>query len=325
MALTNQQFDEIMRDYNARQLANGREQDRRREEIYSRLPEYMDLDEMMSSYARSVISTGLSGGAVDMQANRNYLKELSEKKTAILTEAGFPADYLAPIYTCAACKDTGFIEGKKCECFKRAEVQLVYKQSNIAPVLSDENFDHFDINVFEDSDAREPGTLSAKELAQKAFDSAKDFVKYFDEKFDNILYLGNTGCGKTFLSNCIAKELLDTGHSVIYLSASEFFKLCEEATFHHDEEAAAYHRELLDCQLLIIDDLGTEVSNSYTTSKFFECINERMVQRRPTIISTNLSLQQLANTYSERTASRILSSYQIIKLKSKDIRMKKFT
>ena len=324
MALTNQQYDEIMRDYNARQLANGRESDRRRDEIYSKLPEYMEVDEMMTSHARNVIQTGLAGGSVNMEANRSYLQELSAKKTAILTAAGYPANYLAPIYTCPACKDTGFIDSQKCECFKKAEVQLVYKQSNIAPILDTENFNHFDINVFEDPDDLPAGSPSSKELAQKALDSAKDFVKYFDERFDNILYLGNTGCGKTFLSNCIAKELLDTAHSVIDLSASEFFSLCEKETFSHDGEAAEYHSALLDCQLLIIDDLGTEFSNSYTSSKFFACINERMVQRRSTIISTNLSMQQLVDTYSERTTSRIFSTYQIIKMMSKDIRMKKF-
>lgn len=326
MALTNQQFDDIMRGYNFRQLENRKEHERRKDQIYAEVPAYKDLDEQMSSYARQMIIDSMSSGSGDFSSGKAYIAQLSEKKTQALIDAGYPADYLAPIYTCKDCKDTGFVEegAKKCHCFLKEEIATIYKQSNIQQLLADENFSTFRFDVFEDAPDRNPEHPSALDLAKKAHEYSKNFVKYFDERFDNILFMGNTGCGKTFLTNCIAKELLDSTHSVIYLTAYDFFATCEKETFAHDEEASQYNSTLLDCDLLIIDDLGTEFTNSFTASRLFSYINERIVRRKSTIISTNLNLPQLVETYSERVTSRLFSNYEILKLSSKDIRMRKF-
>ena len=136
---------------------------------------------------------------------------------------------------------------------------------------------------------------------------------------------GNTGVGKTFLSNCVAKDLLDSGHSVIYFTAFQLFDILSKGVFEKDSDAIAAHQNIFDCDLLIIDDLGTELSNSFTTSQLFLCVNERILRHRSTIISTNLNLAQVADIYSERTLSRISDSYTIIKLFGDDIRIKKHT
>ena len=127
----------------------------------------------------------------------------------------------------------------------------------------------------------------------------------------------------TFLSNCIAKELLDAGYSVIYFTAFQLFDILSKGVFEKDADAIAAHQNIFDCDLLIIDDLGTELSNSFTTSQLFLCVNERILRQKSTIISTNLNLEQIAEIYSERTLSRISSNYSFIKLFGDDIRIKK--
>jgi len=147
--------------------------------------------------------------------------------------------------------------------------------------------------------------------------------------FEEVTYLllfGDTGVGKTFLSNCVAKELLDTGHSVIYFSAHHLFELLAQKTFTREPQAAKSYRNIFDCDLLIIDDLGTELTNTFTTSQFFVCLNERIRKQKSTLISTNLELFDIASIYSERIFSRISNSFIILHLFGNDIRLcKKLT
>lgn len=160
---------------------------------------------------------------------------------------------------------------------------------------------------------------------QNAVKECRKFINEFDSVFSNLFFYGDTGVGKTFLSNCIAKELLDTGHSVIYFTAFQIFDVFEQNTFHKSttENIIAAHQNIFDCDLLIIDDLGTEMPNSFTVSQLFLCLNERILRRKSTIISTNLTLNKVAEIYSERTFSRISSSYVILKLFGDDIRIQK--
>ena len=158
---------------------------------------------------------------------------------------------------------------------------------------------------------------------KKAVADCKSFIEHFDTSFENLFFYGATGVGKTFLSNCVAKELLDKGHSVIYFTAFQLFDIFEKDTFQKDAAASAAGQNIFDCDLLIIDDLGTELANSFTASRLFLCLNERMLRQKSTLISTNLSIDQLADVYSERICSRIFSSYTMIKLFGDDIRLKK--
>ena len=149
------------------------------------------------------------------------------------------------------------------------------------------------------------------------------FIRQFDKEFHNLFLYGDTGTGKTFLSNCIAKELLDTGHSVIYFTAFQLFDILEKNKFQKDSKAEASMQHMFDCDLLIVDDLGTELANTFTVSQLFLCLNERILRKKATIISTNLGIDQLSTIYSERIFSRIVSSYTMIKLFGDDIRLQK--
>ena len=137
------------------------------------------------------------------------------------------------------------------------------------------------------------------------------------------MFYGNTGTGKTFLTNCVAKELLDRGNSVIYFSAFSLFDILAKNTFGKHPEIAGDYHNIFNCDLLIIDDLGTESPNSFTVSQLFQCLNERILRKKSTIISTNLSLKEIADIYSERISSRITSSFTLLKLYGEDIRILK--
>ncbi len=325
MALSNEQYDALMRQYNHKQARNNQIVSYRTDEVYSAIPALSQLDEEVSKVSISSITAIFEGQDIAEAAanSKRKLAALKEKRAAMLEAAGFPADYLEPPYDCPDCKDTGFINGKRCHCFKQAAINIVYKQSNISTILSKENFDRFNLNVYDDNYFEGNSDVSARATAQIALERAQNFVQNFKTNGGNLLLLGQTGCGKTFLSNCIAKALLDQGVSVIYFTAFELFKVFEEQTFKKNSSVEELNNQIFDCDLLIIDDLGTEFQNSFTTARLFQCLNERLLQNKSTIISTNLSFEDMRDTYSERITSRVFSYYEAIKLIGEDIRIKK--
>lgn len=325
MALSNEQYDALMREYNHKQARNNQIVSYRTKELYSAVPVLSQLDEEVSNISVSSITAIFNGKdiATASAESKEKLEGLRKRRVELIKSAGFPEDYLEPPYDCPDCKDTGYINGKRCHCFTQAAINIVYKQSNISNILSKENFDYFDLNVY-DEDYYDPSSnLSARANAKIALERCQNFVQNFREKGGNLLLLGRTGCGKTFLSNCVAKALLDKGISVIYFTASELFRVFEEQTFKKNANMADIHDHIFDCDLLIIDDLGTEFQNSFTTARLFQCLNERLLRNKSTIISTNLSLEELRDTYSERITSRVFSNYEAIKLIGNDIRIKK--
>ncbi len=202
-------------------------------------------------------------------------------------------------------------------------IDTVYAQSNIRGVLARENFDTFSYDYYSDEDISTTTGLSSLTTAQNAVRECRNFIKDFDSRHGNLLIYGKTGVGKTFLSNCVAKELLEKGRSVIYFTAFQLFDILSRGVFDKDADAIAAHQNIFDCDLLVIDDLGTELSNAFTTSQLFLCVNERLLRSKSTIISTNLSVGMLRDTYSDRVTSRIMSHYATIPLYGGDIRMKK--
>lgn len=322
MPLTNTQYDALMRMYQARQIKNQHQASKRQQEIYEAQPALLALDHSIASISLQHARMLLNGDETALSSLKKELDGLIQTKQELLKEAGYSPDAFEPDYECPDCKDTGYINGQKCHCFLQAAIDLVYTQSNIKAILETENFDHFTLDYYsEKSDA--PGVPAPREYAKHAYQESLSFIETFDTEFRNLLFYGNTGVGKTFLTHCIAKALLDTGHSVIYFTAFELFHLFEEATFRDRDNAEENYQNLFSCDLLIIDDLGTELANSFTVSQLFLCLNERILRKKSTIISTNLGLSALADTYTERTFSRIMSCYTTRKLTGDDIRITK--
>lgn len=316
MSLTNAQYDQILHQYEMKQLHNRREAERKLAYVYDHIPGYRDLDDSVAALSVAQGKKLLSGDEDAMEDLRDILAELSGRKAQLLEDAGLPADYLEPVYECPDCKDTGYIDGQKCHCFKQAMITLLYEQSNIQEMLRTENFHSLSYEYYEGED------LSRFKNAVK---TCQNFIKNFNSDYHNLFFYGTVGTGKSFLSGCVAKELIESGHSVIYFSATGLFDLLSKNSFDYknrDELRDAY-ADLYQCDLLIIDDLGTELTNQFVTSQLFALLNERHMGKKATIISTNLSLEELRNRYSDRIFSRITSNYEICKLSGQDIRMYK--
>lgn len=327
MALKNDQYNQILREYDSRKLQNKHALDLRREEAYQLIPELKELED-------KIISLSAGSGRLALFGDDNALTDLREKTAALkarqidlLLEHGLPEDYLELQYHCSKCKDTGYISNEKCSCFKQAISDLLYSGSNIKSILAKENFSKFSFHYYSDDFTDESIGMSPLTNMQKVVANCKNFIRHFNKNHDNLLLLGNTGVGKTFLANCIAKELLDRGYTVIYLTAFRLFDILEKNKFAKDEDraydAANQFEYILDCDLLIIDDLGTELNNSFTNSQLYLIINERLLRQKSTVISTNLSLTNINTNYGERIFSRIASNYSVHRIIGEDIRLRK--
>ena len=323
MPLSNSQYDEIFRKYDEKQLASQHQLERRTKDVYARIPALKEIDDAIATCSVEQARRLLDGDEVALVTLREKLSDYRRQKEQLLQEHGLTSDYLKPVYHCPDCKDTGYVNGRRCHCFEQAAINLVYTQSNLKEILERENFSTFSFDYYSADDINPVTGRSSLETAKGAVAKCHDFIDHFDSTFFNLYLYGDTGIGKTFLSNCIAKELLDRGHSVIYFTAFQLFDRLSKGVFTRDEEALLSHRNIFDCDLLIIDDLGTELSNSFTTSQLFLCINERILRQKSTIISTNLGMNQLADIYSERVLSRISSNYTLLKLFGADIRILK--
>ena len=325
MALSNSQYDAIMREYGRQQIENHHKLEERRKEIYARLPVVRQLEAEIAERSVACAKKLLEGDKSVLDRLKEDLRDLREQKALIIRAAGYPDDYLELHYRCPDCRDTGLIDGRKCHCFLQAQMKLLHAQSNLEDVLERENFNALSYEYYDDTEILPQLGITNAAYMRRVVAGCREFVRDFDKKHDNLLFTGSTGVGKTFLTNCIARELMDDFHSVIYLTASDLFDVFSRNKFDYDnaEDMKDMYRFILDCDLLIIDDLGTELNNSFTSSQLFYCINERMNMSRSTIISTNLTLARLRDSYTDRVTSRIMSGYRIIPLYGGDIRLLK--
>lgn len=324
MALSNSQYDEIFRTYDERQLHNQHVIERRTKEAYAQIPGLKEIDDAIASCSVAQARKLLDGDSDALEELKQQLDAYRSKKAALLKEHGLSSNHFKPSYTCPDCKDTGYINGERCHCFKQAALQMIYTQSNLKKeILEKENFNTLSFDYYSTKEISPTTDMSSLAAMETAVAESHAFIDHFDDDFRNLCFCGSTGVGKTFLSNCIAKELLDRGYSVIYFTAFQLFDILSKDTFGRGEGTQNAHENIFDCDLLIIDDLGTELSNSFTASQLFLCINERILRRKSTIISTNLGPAQLKTIYTERVFSRITNSYTMLNLFGTDIRMQK--
>lgn len=323
MGLNNTQYDAIMRCYSKRQADNHRRMEQHRQIAYEKIPQLTQIDHQVTAASIAHAHALLEDSETSLSSLKEQLKEYSRQRARLLEASGFPADYLEMTYTCPDCQDTGYVDGKKCHCFRQQAIDLFYTQSGMKEILEVENFQHFSYEFYPE-DLIHPATgKSARELMRSTVSSCLRFIDEFDQNFSNLFFYGGTGLGKTFLSHCIAKELIERSHSVIYYSAFELFDMAAQNSFGRVAPEENMKDYVLDCDLLIIDDLGTELTNSFVSSQLFLIINERISRKKSTIISTNLSLSAFAETYSERVFSRITSNFQLFLLFGNDIRVQK--
>lgn len=319
MGLSNRQFDSIMEKYDNIRLENNREQMRRADEVREKIPGYFELEEELRSLRMERTGARLDQDTALLAGLKTREALLIDKRKALLQDGGYPSDYLDPIYQCPKCSDTGFLpeSRSKCSCFIAAQTRLLFEQSGIFDLIRIQNFDTLSFDYFNEEES-----LSYT----NAINNAKNFIRNFNSDYQNLVFYGNVGTGKTFLSCCIAKELMETGFSVTYKSADKLFKDLVDLRFGDDKnEYFSFIEDMNQCDLLIIDDLGTEAITERVKADLFTCLNNRDLLRKSTLISTNLTLDELNRRYSERIFSRVSSHFTFCKFEGRDIRMlKKF-
>ncbi|MBE7022318.1 MAG: AAA family ATPase [Ruminococcaceae bacterium] len=320
-ALVENEYEEIRR-HNEEDLAG------RRAAVYRAVPEIEQIDSEIQSAGLSIVALAVSGPAnLDERIRelRDRQKMLLASRRTLLLENGFAEDELSMRYMCEHCQDTGVRVDKACECYQRRLVMKAFEKSNLSQQLRNQSFKTFDYSMYSKEPDPQTG-LSPYENIQYIVKTCQDFILSFDRTDKNLLFWGEPGLGKTFLSTCVAKELIKKGYSVIYETTYQIVSLLEDYKFKRSADLSELKMQtdrLYDSDLLILDDLGAEFSTAYTNAALFDILNSRLIANKKTIINTNLNMQELTERYSDRVISRILGSYQALQFIGEDIRLKK--
>jgi DNA replication protein DnaC len=322
----------IRDEYDQKRHRAFNEAQKRKDEIYKSFPILEDIDRKIALAGIELSKTVLlkpENFEEEITKIRNKIEGYMEEKKITLKEKNLSDETFKPDFECKICNDTGYLGGieftnsmEKCKCYKQKIIENLYDMSNIKYRLKKENFNLFDISIFSDEKFKEE-KISPRQNMKNILEACGNFCLNFGAESPSLLFHGSTGVGKTFMCNCIASELIERGKTVIYQTASNLIEVIEEHKFKKTEEAGISkenYNYLFECDLLIIDDLGTELNNSFTNSELFNIINARMISDKKTIISTNLPLADLAQTYSDRIISRIFNEFAIFKFYGKDLR-----
>ena len=304
-----------------RREENAALRDRREAEAVSRVPALRETAAALRSLLGEVVALTAAGGggAGALAAVEEKSLELCARRMEALTEAGFPPDYLDEIYTCPRCHDTGFLSGgAPCGCLLALYEEERTRALSDALKLGEESFADFSLDYY---------TGEARECMELTLQTARAYAVGFGPDSPNLLFQGGTGLGKTFLSGCVAGVVSKRGFSVAYETAQGAFAAFEEQKFSRDSEnyalATEKVRRILDCDLLILDDLGTELTTAFTQSALYNIVNTRLAAGKKTIISTNLSDGELAGRYLPQTVSRLSGEYETLLFQGRDIRVLK--
>lgn len=314
---------EILKDYEKKRNEAEKSKENRLQEIYDKVPEIQEIDEKLQKIGIE-ISRALIRGVDDPEdIIKNFRQELDllrQKRAILLTENNIPLQYLDDSFFCTSCSDTGFLPGgQKCKCFKQQLIVRAYNMSNLSDILEKENFQSFNLNIFSDKPF-EGQSSTPKQNMMNILNTCEGFVFNFDvNDEENLLFYGETGTGKTFLANCIAKSLLDKEKIVIYQTAFKLLEILEEIRFGENGDKDKYGL-IFEADLLIIDDLGTEMTNTFTNTELFNIINSRLLSGKKTIISTNLSPKEIMDRYDDRIFSRLFSKFTVLHFFGKDLR-----
>lgn len=318
-------FRNIRAEYETKAINAQKEADARRAELYMAIPAVRLLDQRLSTFGLRIMQAAVRGGdteqaIADLRAeNENILRERAQ----LMRAGGYPADYTDPHYECDRCKDSGYVGIQMCECMRRRLIEAGMESSGLSRLMRTQSFDNFSLDYYR----TKPEEYARME---RIFQTAKKYAEGFAITADrqppaSMLFIGGTGLGKTHLSTSIARKVIERGYDVFYNSAvgmiSDFeFRRFGSSVAQTDGDNTERYTE---CDLLIIDDLGTEVVNQFTLSCLYHVLNTRLNLQKPTIISTNLTSGELRKTYSDRITSRLMGEYEILPFYGTDIRKQK--
>ena len=282
----------------------------RLQEKYPEIPE--TRKKLNGLYGKRSLASFL--GEVNLEDIDAQIQKTQEQLEGLMDAAGINEADLQPPYTCPACSDRGFVDGKICSCRQAVLNQLVYEQLCDVSPARECSFQNFNLGYYDQS---------IRHLMGRVVESCQRYVRDFGPNSKNLLFMGTTGLGKTHLSLAIAEGVAHKGHLVMYVSAPHLMDELERGKFQKDAAALEFREIIFGCDLLVIDDLGTEMVTSYTRSEVYDLVNTRLNISRPTIINTNLTLQQIEGIYTSRVYSRIAGMFAVVEFKGRDIRLLK--
>lgn len=318
MNYTNKQISTALNVINSRRQSAEKSASERHDEFAKQHPELLIIEQEMSN-------TGLAAVKAmnDCKDPRKVISQLKEKNLGyqkarrdLLALCGLDENYLKPNYTCKKCSDTGFCNGEICDCLDEILKKDAFKSLADSSPLKISKFEDFDPSLQSDNFSRDK--------TSKIYNFCKEYADDFSIDSPSLFFYGNTGLGKTHLSLAIAGKVIDKGYGVVYGSAQTLFNLLEREHFGRSADPdGTTEDKLMSCDLLILDDLGAEFTTQFTVAALYNIINTRMAKELPTIINSNVPIEELENRYSERITSRIIGTYQTVQFVGKDVRQLK--
>ena len=330
--MSNEILSDLLLEYDQKKRKAELDLEKRKQELYEKVPRLQEIEDSLNTFAITTTKNILNGNTTSFNELTSKVENLKKEKEKILQNNDIPKEFLEPYYECKICKDTGYIQTQNsasamCPCLKQKLLDISYNKSNISN-LSKENFETFNINIFSDSINSEKYRLNISPRNNIINIKSKciEFVNNFDNP-KNLLFTGNTGLGKTFMSNCIANELIKKGKNVLYQTAPVLLEtvIDNKMNKYKNSKQDNFYKNVLEADLLIIDDLGTECLNSMKLSELFTILNTRLLNLNnkvtKTIISTNLGINNIFRNYEERIGSRIAGFYDIYYFFGDDLRL----
>ncbi len=320
MAFSADNINKVKSLINRRRVTAEAEARQRLAEVYKKLPRLKEIDVCFPSIGSEIVKTVATDLTEEERTKkieklRLESERLEAERADCLKSGGYSADYTSPHYTCKKCNDTGYNGVKMCECMRRECILCGYESSGLGVLLEKQSFDNFSLDFY-DGDARKTMEYNVATL--------KKYVSCFDKNSPSLMFMGNTGLGKTHLSTAVAGGVIDRGFDVQYVTAQNLIASFSRERFGHsygDTYGEAETARFFSCELLVVDDFGTEECNQFSVSVFYNLINSRINLGKPIIINTNLSEREIRMRYADRITSRLFGEFLLFVFPGKDIRM----
>ncbi len=318
MAYSKENIQRVLEGLSQKRMRHERELQAKKEELALACPRLKEIEHELAENGMKTVSAIVihkENATQKIEQLKSENLKLQEERARLLKSMGLPADFLTLKYDCPKCRDEGFCNGKMCSCVEKELQRLSFEELNRSSGFRLCDFDEFKLEYY----PTVGDSVSPREKMEKISRYCRRYAETFSEHSKNLLMIGNTGLGKTLLSLCIAKAVIDRGYRVIYSGTQNLLRKMEKEKFSSDFDDGVSD-DILSVDLLIMDDLGTEFSTPFTVSAVYNILNTRLNDGKPTIINTNLSFSELEKTYSERIVSRLIGEYVILKFCGNDIR-----